>query len=118
MTQPIDTYLPAWLEQLADIRLRQATLKAAGDDLSAKIRQALASQEEQTFGRLRVTCKQPKRFSPELAATLLAPEILKSITETTEQVSEKLAKKHLSGDAFESCREPFGERKIIITRIA
>ena len=118
MTQSVDSHVVAMLEQLTDIRLRESNLKATGDALKAEIREALQGQEEWTLGRLRVTCKRPTRFSAELAATLLAPEILKSITETVDKVSEDLAKQKLTGDVFESCKEEFGNPKILITRIA
>lgn len=117
LTTERDSQLQAFLEQLADVRLRQSNLKAAGDALAARIRELMGTQEDATVGRLRVTCKQPRRFSQSLAQTLLAPDILKLVTESVDQISEDLAKQHLSGAAYESCREPFGLPKITITRI-
>jgi len=106
------------VEQLADTRARQANLKAIGDALAARIREAMGDTEHATFGRLQVTCKRSRRFSPELARTLLTPDVLSAITVTVDEISDALAKEKLTGAAYESCKEPFGEPRLTFTRAA
>jgi len=105
MTSP-NTTLADQLEplaaDLADIQDNIATLQLEEATLKRKIRESVPGPDSYAAGNLTVVVSSNRRFNPQLAATIIASDLLPLVSVTTSVVDKERVKVLCPG-AYESC---------------
>lgn len=91
----------------------QATIKQLEDELDT-IKSRIRAHGPGRVGQLQVRLIPQRRFSPVVAATVLSPEQIAAIAETTTVLSGSRAKQALPPDIYARCLYDIGEPRVTI----
>jgi hypothetical protein len=101
--------------RIDETRDRINALMELKDSLTAELRARLKPTEKPyRLGTHRVTVHQSTEFNPELAAKVIAPELLPLVTVTTTTISEEMCKAILPPLAYQACRSPRGKATVTV----
>lgn len=109
-----DPQLTDLISRLRDINSKLADLTAAADDIKSQIRQAVpAGARALIDGQPAVTVSANRRFDPDLAKTVLPPELVQLCL--VEKVDGAQAKRNLPPAVYEQLMTDVGQPVVRLT---
>ena len=88
---------------LADVQDQIATLQLVEAALKSKIRDTCPGPDSYAAGNLTIVVSTNRRFNPQLAATIIAPDLLPLVSVTTSVVDKERVKVLCGADILEAC---------------